>query len=140
MQWNCTQCGTLKDASDYYRGHRQCKDCIRAKARRWYRDNTERAAANALRWRSENPARMLELTARWNAANPERILLMKRAGYRVKWAIKRGTLTRGTACEACDATGVKIEAAHSDYSRPLDVRWLCIPCHRRADHANPKTL
>jgi hypothetical protein len=31
-----------------------------------------------------------------------------------------------------------LEAAHHDYSRPLEVRWLCPPCHRAWDSAQPK--
>lgn len=46
----------------------------------------------------------------------------------VKLALLDGTLVRG-ACESC---GRKrgAEAHHDDYSRPLDVRWLCRKCHR----------
>ena len=37
-------------------------------------------------------------------------------------AVKNGTLIRG-ACEMCGA--VKTEAHHENYSKPLEVRWLC---------------
>jgi len=53
---------------------------------------------------------------------------------KTRQAIARGKLTR-QPCEACGATPV--EAHHDDYSRPLDVRWLCTPCHR-AHHAAQK--
>ena len=52
--------------------------------------------------------------------------------------LRAGNVTRPAACEECGATGRKIEAAHRDYSRPLDVRWLCRPCHVRWDKAEPK--
>ena len=52
---------------------------------------------------------------------------------------KVGNLVRPTACEQCGTTGVKIDAAHSDYMRPLDVRWLCRRCHVMWDIAEPKT-
>jgi len=35
---------------------------------------------------------------------------------------------RHQPCERCGATPV--HAHHDDYTRPLDVRWLCPACHR----------
>lgn len=32
-------------------------------------------------------------------------------------------------CEACAAQ--KAQAHHDDYSKPLEVRWLCAPCHSK---------
>jgi hypothetical protein len=45
-------------------------------------------------------------------------------------AIRRGELAR-QPCEKCG--GQKSEVHHKDYSEPLDVRWLCKPCHA-AEH------
>ena len=56
----------------------------------------------------------------------------------VKRAIERGDLIRPTLCHKCgDNAGVasdgrsKIHAHHHDYSKPLDVEWLCAKCHRK---------
>lgn len=43
-------------------------------------------------------------------------------------AVRDGRLTR-TACEVCGAE--KVEGHHEDYSKPLDVRWLCVVHHPR---------
>lgn len=43
--------------------------------------------------------------------------------------VKRGKLAKATACEWCKSPE-KIEAHHSDYSKPLEVTWLCRACHR----------
>lgn len=32
-------------------------------------------------------------------------------------------------CEVC-GTDERVHAHHHDYSRPLDVRWLCFRCHK----------
>jgi hypothetical protein len=53
---------------------------------------------------------------------PER----KRARKQCAYAIKTGKLIR-QPCEQCGKP--KSEAHHDDYSKPLDVRWLCRPCH-----------
>ena len=44
--------------------------------------------------------------------------------------IRRGKMFRGTKCEICNCEG-KIEAHHDDYSKPLNVRWLCRTCHKK---------
>lgn len=47
-------------------------------------------------------------------------------------ALKSGTLIRATSCQVCGSDR-NIEAHHPDYSKPLDVRWLCKRCHRKED-------
>lgn len=42
-------------------------------------------------------------------------------------ALRKGTLRR-ESCRHCGAEGA--HAHHHDYARPLDVEWLCVPCHR----------
>ena len=61
----------------------------------------------------------------------------RRANRQVAYAIQTGTLTRPSSCEACGSEG-KIEGAHFDYSRPLDIRWLCRSCHVKWDAEKPK--
>lgn len=51
-----------------------------------------------------------------------------RARKLVYEAIRRGELER-QPCEECGATE-GVQAHHEDYSRPLDVTWLCGECHR----------
>ncbi len=48
-------------------------------------------------------------------------------------AIKKGFLIR-KPCEICN-TEVDVQAHHDDYSRPLDVRWLCRK-HHQEHHKN----
>lgn len=58
--------------------------------------------------------------------------LAARAQLRVQTAIRRGVLVRPDACETCGGrsrTGYPTIAHHRDYSRPLDVTWLCGSCH-----------
>lgn len=44
-------------------------------------------------------------------------------------AVKKGTLTK-KPCEKCSGT-LRVQAHHNDYSKPLDVVWLCKRCHER---------
>ena len=40
----------------------------------------------------------------------------------------RGLLKPPERCQRCQREG-KLQAHHGDYSRPLDVEWLCLACH-----------
>ncbi len=43
------------------------------------------------------------------------------------------------SCEACQSTTAgKLQAHHDDYSKPLEVRWLCRSCHQRHHAAERK--
>lgn len=39
--------------------------------------------------------------------------------------LRRGKLAR----QPCSCGSVKVEMHHDDYAKPLEVRWLCRPCH-----------
>lgn len=87
----------------------------RADSWRKYKNDPEKVARSAAiqRERVKDPL----LRPRLNA---------QQAVYR---AIKRGQLVR-LPCEACGDTK-KTDAHHDDYSKPLDIRWLCRSCHLR---------
>jgi hypothetical protein len=53
------------------------------------------------------------------------------AYWKVQNAIKTGRLAR-QPCKECGAK--KSQAHHEDYSKPLDVEWLCVACHNRKKH------
>ncbi len=53
----------------------------------------------------------------------------KAAAHRiVRNAIRRGEMQR-LACQECGDP--KAQAHHADYSKPLDVKWLCHKCHKK---------
>lgn len=134
----CTECGVTKDVSQFFKrspgpGWRhRCKSCYAAKAR------TYKHAATHPQPRYQTDAKRRGVQ-RWMKANRERMRIAKNAGQRVMRAIRKGLLVRPETCGQCGSTG-RIQAAHTDYSRPFDVRWLCQPCHTKWDHADPKTV
>ena len=57
----------------------------------------------------------------------------KSKAHRIVYAaIKKGTLVR-KPCQRCGST-TRVQAHHHDYSLPLDVHWLCEPCHNLEHH------
>ena len=57
--------------------------------------------------------------------------LQQRAQDRAKKAVKNGELQR-QPCEICGSTRF-VEGHHDDYSKPLEVCWLCRSCHAKED-------
>ena len=58
----------------------------------------------------------------------------RKARWTVTDAIKCGKMARGTVCVfASNECSGKIEAHHDDYSKPLEVRWLCRKHHLTVD-------
>jgi hypothetical protein len=54
----------------------------------------------------------------------------RRVSNTVFEAKRKGILVPSEGCEACGIR-VPLEAHHEDYSKLLEVRWLCRPCHRK---------
>ena len=59
---------------------------------------------------------------------PEKINARKK----VSRAVKTGKLIK-QSCEKCGE--LKTQAHHDDYTKPLDIRWLCRKCHKM-EHDN----
>ena len=53
------------------------------------------------------------------------------ANLLVHRALESGKINKPDYCAKCFKKGV-VEAHHTDYSKPLDVVWLCVCCHKRA--------
>lgn len=112
---------------------------VRATAKVYRSTHADQRRQNFVRWRQNNRERSNELSHGWAQRNPERMALSRKVAQVVYRATRDGRLTRPEQCEQCGNNG-RIEAAHTDYSRPLDVRWLCVSCHRKWDAQQPKTL
>lgn len=83
----------------------------------WRAKNPEKAARLRKRYAQTHSAQMVANVTRWRKKNPEK----KRAQVALQRAVKKG-LVIPQPCEVC---GEKAEAHHPDYSKPLEVVWLC---------------
>jgi hypothetical protein len=78
--------------------------------------------ASNRRWAKNNWPRQREINKRTAARQPEKV----RARWELNNAIRKGLLTR-LPCERCGDP--KSQGHHDDYSKPLDVHWMCRRCH-----------
>jgi hypothetical protein len=78
--------------------------------RRYYAENRERILANSKRWHDDHP----------DAAKAYGIL---------RRAITNGEVEIPDCCTGCGEEA-PLESHHEDYSKPLEVEWLCLSCHK----------
>lgn len=130
----CFKCEAEKPLDAFYKhpmmadGHlNKCKDCACKDVRQHRIKNPEKVREYD-RKRANEPHRIAlrrrEYLREWDN-HPDRM----RARNTVSTAIRDGKLSK-LPCAFCQATD-GLEAHHHDYTKPLDVTWLCRPCHRR---------
>lgn len=58
-----------------------------------------------------------------------------RMRHEARWQVGRAIRTGKLKKKPCERCGeLKVQAHHRDYYKPLEVIWLCRPCHQR-EHA-----
>lgn len=91
------------------------RDKVRAQKRAEYERNKEKYKSGWRKWYEEYKA------------DPYKM----KAHNSVKWAVKTGKLKR-LSCRVC--RNAESEAHHFDYSKPLDVIWLCHRHHMQTHY------
>lgn len=127
----CKTCDQIKPADAFsferfsHLGRKaSCKRCLAAKARAARRNDPERARRAARRYSERHAEREKRDRDRRRRASLEKYA----ARERVRRAVQAGRLVRPDRCEGCELS-VPVQAHHDDYSKPLEVRWLCPACH-----------
>jgi len=129
----CFKCKTVKPLEEFYKhpkmpdGHvNKCKECNKNDVTANRNKNIEKIRAYD-RERAKIPERIkatTEVTRAWRAEDKRR----SRAHSAVSLAIRCGTLVR-RPCIRCG--NEKSVAHHENYDKPLEVMWLCQPCHKQ---------
>lgn len=94
------------------------------RSRRWYLKNRKLAAMRSKIWFEKNRKQKLLLDKLWHSRNPQH----RKAYNALHNSIRSGAISKPSACQQCGSTA-KIQAHHQDYTKPLDVQWLCVKCH-----------
>jgi len=142
----CFKCKTEKPLAEFYKhkqmadGHlNKCKSCARSDTTRnrterinYYRDYDKHRAmqphrvAQRLQYQQTESGKLATSRARtkWLEKNPKK----RAASTAVGNAVRDGRLEKPEICEECGSGG-RTHGHHDDYSKPLEVRWLCPKCH-----------
>ena len=129
----CFKCKTVKPLGEFYKhsqmadGHvNKCKECNKHDVLSHRNKNLEAIRAYD-RARSKEPERIkaqVDITRVWRAEDARRSV----AHSSVARAIRSGALVRLPCCRCGEAKSI---AHHEDYDKPLEVVWLCQPCHKK---------
>lgn len=130
----CATCSAEKPSAEFYpqRGGdglmARCKDCHKAAVRQRRRLNPavrEYDRARGVRFKHS-------YIKAYREQNPE--------AYKAHSAVSNALRTGRLQKEPCLFCGeAKVQGHHRDYSKPLDVVWLCSKCHRRLHAYFPET-
>ena len=129
----CCVCGSEKQLDAFNRNSKsrdgrdsRCRDCARERQREYRLKNPNKQREWEQRAGEAARLKRVERNRRWREENKEK----RRAQLKLSKAIERGVITRPDICERCHARARRIEGHHFDYSKPLEVEWLCTTCHR----------
>lgn len=132
---HCLSCDTIREMSEWYKNKGKpdgyasvCKYCADIATRRWRRENPPNAEKVKhikkvhKKYVEENPDKVSSSKKEYNQRNRWKRAVLNR----VRRAIRSGKLVR----ESCVVCGERnTHAHHEDYSKPLDVVWLCRKHH-----------
>ena len=132
----CFKCKEEKGLEEFYK-HSQmtgshlnkCKTCTCADVRKNRRDSPRAREYDRRRFH-ENPERRaytIRRATERKAEHPEKY----RCHYALTNAVRDGRIKKPDRCSRCNEKASRIEGHHDDYSKPLEVVWLCPLCHRR---------
>ena len=125
----CSKCGHIKELTEFGRhiSHSDgcCSSCIVCERKGYFENLTIRKLSQR-KYRKTNKGKaiMIAKANRYRKKYPQK----ERAKCLIAYAIKCCDIER-QPCEVCKST-YKIEAHHPDYSKPLNVVWLCMKHHR----------
>jgi len=128
----CFKCGDDKPLSEFYKhsgmkdGHlNKCKNCNKIDVANNYKNKKQQYQVYEKERfkRTERKEHILKYQQKRRKKFPEKA----RAWNAVSNAIRDGRLIR-LPCQNCGDE--RSQAHHTNYSKPLDVEWLCFKCHR----------
>lgn len=143
----CRVCGAIKQHSEFYASQTwKCKDCVKESVRKNRADRVDyyraydksrfqedpRVVARHIKYRQSSAGKASMHKARLKSQ--QKYPGKKEASELVARAIRSGKIQKPLTCSVCGKTNCRIEGHHPDYSKPLEVIWLCKKCHYAEHH------
>lgn len=134
FHFRCAGCDTELTRDNRYAGvNNVCKQCHRDRQK--LRRLTNPAVQEYDRARAKRPDRKAmarKIGVQWRRDHPE--------AYRAQTAVNNAVRDRRLKKEPCSICGTTehVHGHHKDYSKPLDVVWLCAKCHHRVHATFPE--
>ena len=144
----CKKCGVEKPIDNFYThkgmsdGHLNiCKECVNERMANYRQDNLVRIRKydrnrpnqkERLKRQREKIKQNPEKYKKYLGAQKEsreKYKYKRNARTKVQRALQAGLLIKSPCCEICGKINCKIHGHHQDYSKPLDVIWVCTECH-----------
>ena len=136
----CTKCKEIKPTNDFHNNRSNkdgkadwCKLCNAARAFKFLSTpgGVEAKKVSQKKYSLSDKGRATRDKASkvYAETHPDRY----RAKCAVNSAVQNGTIDKPDFCSVCFGKGV-IHGHHHDYTKPLDVQWLCQPCHINVHH------
>lgn len=133
----CRDCCVEKPRADFYAHPKakdgllaKCKECHKAGVRKNYAEKRPQYQAYEAERNDTEKRRQFRRDAGrrhyWSCHEKAR------ARTELKRAVREGRVQR-QPCKVC--SDPRSDAHHHDYSKPLDVEWMCFKCHR-AEHGH----
>lgn len=124
----CVKCGHPKERDEFYSlSSKKCKECVRDEVRQNRLSKLEYYREYDIK-RAKLPHRIelnTSVVSRYRLSHPDRY----RANNAVNNAVRDGRLHKPKYCSRCGRFSKTIHGHHEDYSKPLEVEWLCVVCH-----------
>lgn len=116
------------------------RELNRMASKRFRKNSPEKRRTSEEKWRSKNPKKRRQYARnyyyknkdkcrkyhqKYHEINPEK----RPAQMLIHYSLKTGVIKKPKFCEKCGEDKV-LQGHHMDYSKPLDVLWLCPSCHK----------
>lgn len=102
----------------------RCKDCNKMSCKKHYQDNSDVCKIRALKYKYTEKHKIWYKEYFQKVKSSSEMVARKR----VYCALKSGVLVKKDFCERC-LVKCSTQAHHYDYKKPLEVLFVCIPCH-----------